>query len=71
MREHELKEGLYDPNGELTISAYNKVLKDLETKGVNNKRAAAAKSMVLSMWEKGDRLVGNYKNIIKDFDIEI
>jgi hypothetical protein len=71
MRLQELTEGMFDPDGELTVGEYNKVLKDLETKGVNNAKATAAKNMVLSMWEKGDKLAGSYKNIIKDFDIEI
>jgi len=70
-RQKGVEEGMYDPSGELSLSAYNKVLNDLETKGVNNKKATAAKNMVISMWQKGDKLVGNYKSIIKDFGIDI
>lgn len=71
MRLQDLKEGIFDPSGELSTSAYNMILNDLETKGVNNKKASAAKNMVMSLWDKGDRLAGNYKNIIKDFGIDI
>jgi hypothetical protein len=71
MRIQELKEGMFAPDGELTVGAYNKILKDLETKGINNKKATAAKNMVMNLWNSGDRLTGNYKNIIKDFDIDI
>lgn len=72
MRLHEIREvddAVEDLD--LTSNQYKQIVADLKTKSVGDRRASAAKDMVMGMWEKGDKLVGNYKSVIDDFDIEI
>jgi hypothetical protein len=70
MRIKEIKESIFDPSGNLTDAAYNMVIKDLETRGVNNKNATQAKNMVMKLWQDGERVAAKYKSIIDNFDID-
>jgi len=69
MRLHELEETIEDLD--LSSKQYNKLIHDLKVDGVGNKNARSAKDQIMSMWDKGDRLVGNYKSIIKDLKVNI
>lgn len=56
---------------DLTSNQYKQIISDLKTKSVGDRRASAAKDQVMGMWEKGDKVVGSYKSIIDDFEIDI
>lgn len=55
----------------LTTRQYRGIIKDLKRKQVGDQNVAKALRQIEDMWAKQDRLVGNYKRIIRDFDIDI
>jgi len=69
MRMHEIKESIEDM--ELSPKQYNRLLTDLKHELTGDKNARQAKDQVMDMWAKGDKLVGNYKSIIKDLKTNI
>jgi hypothetical protein len=55
----------------LTARQYRKIISDLKKQQVGDRRATQALKQIEAMWSKQDKLVGNYKSIIKDFDIDL
>jgi len=56
---------------ELTDKQYRKIIADLKVHEVGNKSASRAMKQVMSMWEKGDKLIHNYKSIIDEIGIKL
>lgn len=58
-------------NTDLSDKQYRRILHDLKTKQSASTSASGAMHKVMQMWSDGDRLVGNYKTLLDDFDIII
>lgn len=56
---------------ELTQREYNRIISDLKSRAVGNKTAASVLNQIENMWNRGERLTKNYKDIIKQFDINL
>jgi len=69
MRIHEIKESIDDMD--LSSKQYHRLISDLKHELTGDRNARQAKDQVMDMWAKGDKLVGNYKSIIKDLKTNI
>lgn len=55
----------------LTSRQYKSIIKDLKSREYGDSRATSAKNMVMSMWDKNEKVASKYKTIIKDFDLDV
>ena len=55
----------------LSQREYNRIISQLKSRAVGNKSAASMLNQIETMWKNGRRLIKNYRDIIKQFDIDL